>query len=275
MLIRSIKMQMSEMLRKRIVIFTYLVVLVFMSVNFLNNMMNYKEVQYVTQMYDPIKVFTLSDWSVSGYFFMEYFPLLVVLPTACAWLIDRDTRVKVYIQSRVGNTCYWYGKMFCVFFITFLIFTVPFFIEIILSCLCFSLKSAGDPSNFTYLQTIEEESQYFLSQIWLNHRVLYVVIMILIFGIVSGILGVFNFSVTTIPIFKYKIFTFFPIYILFYFISLTAAITGVSYTVYYSFILRVFNTSQKNWTVYSLFLLCLLCISVFLINFRTKRDDIL
>lgn len=275
MLIRSIKMQMSEMLRKRIVIFTYLVVLVFMSVNFLNNMINNKEVEYVTQMYDPIKLFTLSDWSVIGHFFMEYFPLLVVLPTACAWLTDRDTRVKVYIQSRVGNTCYWYGKMICVFFTTFLIFTVPFFIEIILSCLCFSLKSAGDPSNFSYLQTIEGESRYFLSQIWLNHRILYAIIMILFFGIVSGILSVFNFSITTIPVFKYKIFTFFPIYILFYLISLAAAITGVGYTVYYAFILRVFNISPKNWMVYGLFLLCLACVSVFMINFKTKRDDIL
>ena len=32
--------------------------------------------------------------------------------------------------------------------------------------------------------------------------------MIVLFGIVSGILAVFNFSICTLPIFKYKIFTF-------------------------------------------------------------------
>ena len=132
MFLNSIKMLLLEMLRKKTVVFTFFLVLAFVMANFYHNMFNNNEIQYISQMYDPIKMLTLSDWSVSGYFFMEYFPLLVVVPTSCAYLTDRDTKMKIYIESKTGKGYYWYAKLIVVFLTTFLIFTIPFFIEIML-----------------------------------------------------------------------------------------------------------------------------------------------
>lgn len=275
MFLNSIKMLLLEMLRKKTVVFTFFLVLAFVMANFYHNMFNNNEIQYISQMYDPIKMLTLSDWSVSGYFFMEYFPLLVVVPTSCAYLTDRDTKMKIYIESKTGKGYYWYAKLIVVFLTTFLIFTIPFFIEIMLSGICFDFHSAGDPSNFPYVQIIEYENQYFLSQLWLNHRVLYGIVMTCFFGIVSGVLAMFNFSITTLPFFKFKIFTFFPIYILFYIISFFTKLLNLDYTINYFFILRMFNLKEKNYIVYAVFLLILLIISFLLIKIKTVKDDLI
>lgn len=275
MLINSIKMQMSEMLRKKTVVFTYFVLLIFVMANFISNMLSYKDVQYVSQMFDPIKMLTLSDWSVSGYFMMEYYPLLVVIPTSCAFLTERGTGVRVYIQSKTGNISYWFGKLISVFLTTLLVFTVPFLIEIALSVICFSMSSNGDPTNMPYYQTIESESQFFLSKILLSSRVLYAITMTMLFGIISGILAVFNFSLTSLRFFKFKIFTFFPIYILFYLIETIEKFKMPEYTLNYFFILRMFNLSPKNNLLYAMFLMCLLLFSIILIGRKAKKDDTL
>lgn len=275
MLINSIKMQMSEMLRKKSVVFIYFALLIFVMANFISNMLGYRDVQYISQMFDPIKMLTLSDWSASGYFMMEYYPLLVVIPTSCAFLTERGTGVRVYLQSKTGNISYWYGKLISVFLTTFLVFTIPFLIEIALSAICFNLSSSGDPSNFSYYQTIENESQFFLSKILLSSRFLYAITMTILFGIISGLLAVFNFSLTSLRFFKFKIFTFFPIYILFYLIETIEKFKMPEYTLNYFFILRMFNTKTKNNLLYAMFLMCLLLFSIILIGAKAKKDDTL
>ena len=275
MLINSIKMQMSEMLRKKSVVFTYFALLIFVMANFISNMLGYRDVQYISQMFDPIKILTLSDWSASGFFMMEYYPLLVVIPTSCAFLTERSTGVRVYIQSKTGNISYWCGKLTSVFLTTFLVFTIPFLIEIALSTICFNMSSIGDPSNFQYYQTIESENQFFLSKILLSSRVLYAITMTMLFGIISGILAVFNFSLTSLRFFKFKIFTFFPIYILLYLIETIEKFKMPEYTLNYFFILRMFNMKTKNNLLYAMFLMCLLLFSVILIGTKAKKDDAL
>ncbi len=273
MIISSIKMQMHEMMRKKTVIFTYCILLFFVLINFFMNVYNNNNIQYISQMYDPMKVLTLSNWSVSGFFMMYFYPILVVLPTATCYLIDYDSKVKIYIQSKTGSFNYWYGKLISVFLTTFFIFTIPFILEILLSYICFSSKSIGDPSGFSYLQTIENENQYFLSQIWLNNKIIYTALLTLLFGVVSGIFATFNFAITSLSIFKYKIFTFFPIYVLFYSISIIELFINIKYTLSYMLILNMFEVSEKNYLIYTFFLICMLLVSIVLIGIKAKRDD--
>lgn len=281
MLMHSIKMQLSELFRKKSAAFTFFILFFFVLTNFYQNMFHNlyqnEEVKYISQMYDPIKLLTLSDWSTIGYFMMEYYPLLVVIPTACTYLTDKNTRIKTYIVSRTGSKNYWYGKTISVFLITFFVFTVPFLIEILLECICFYMQSAGDPSNFEFLQTIERENQYFLYQLGVPHKILYAILLTVLFGSVSGILAVFNFAVSTLPFFKYKIFTFFPVYILFYLISVLEKGLGLGYTLNYYFILRMYNVTAMNYNflVYFVFLMLLLFVSLIFIKIKTIRDDLI
>lgn len=271
------------MIRKKTVIFTFFILMAFVIVNFFVNVFQFRDVQYISQMYDPIKKLTLSNWSVSGYFMMEYYPLLVVIPTACVYLTDKSSKVKLYIESRVGKNNYWYGKAVCVFLVTFAVFTIPFLIEILLEGICFSMQSSGDPSGFEWIQTIQNENQMFLSGLWIQNKVLYALLMTILFGVISGVLAVFNFAVTTLPFFKYKIFSFFPIYILFYFISFAEKQLHISnvidYSMNYFFILRMFHgqtTAYKyNYKVYFVFLILLLAVSFLFVRIKTKKDDII
>ncbi len=275
MFINSVRMQLSGILRKKTVIVTFFVVLAFVMINFYTNMINNRDIQYISQMHDPIKLLTLSDWSVSGYFLMQFFPILVVFPTACTYLTDKETKVKIYIESKTGKEYYWYAKLVVVFITTFLVFTVPFFIEIVLEGICFDLRSAGDPSCFQYIQTIENENRNLLFQLFINHKVLYACVMTFFFGIVSGILAMFNFAIVTFSFFRFKIFTFFPIYVLFYLISFLEKILNLDYTINYFFILRIFNIKEKNYIVYAIFLAVLLIVSFFLVRIKIKRDDLI
>lgn len=275
MFLNSMKMQITGMMEKRAVKITFFLLFVFVIVNFFVNMMNYYEVQYVSQMYDPIKVLTLSTWSISGYFMMQFYPILVVIPTASEYFVDKETGVKIYIESKIGRKNYWYSKGVTVFLITFIIFTVPFLIELLLEGVCFSLDASGDPSGFQYIQTIENERGYIFYPLFLKHKFLYAIFMPVLFGLVSGVLALFNFAISTLAFIKYKIFTFIPIYILFYLLLIMERLLGAGYTFNYFHILRLFSSEPQNYFCYMLFLLVLVIVSCIILKIKTLKDDLL
>ena len=102
---------------------------------------------------------------------------------------------------------------------------------------------------------------------------MYAIINVLIFGMVSGILALFNFSVTTLPGMKYKIFAFFPIYLLFYLISILNTVIKPACTTRYTVILKMFSDGEKNYPLYCIFLIILVVLSVTLIEIKIRRDD--
>lgn len=104
MLLHSVRMQTAAILRKRTAAVTYLLLMEFVIVNFGLNLSRNHAVQYVSRMFDPVKTLTLSDWSIPGHYMMEYFPLLVVVPTACSYMDDRETRMQVYMEGRTGRS---------------------------------------------------------------------------------------------------------------------------------------------------------------------------
>ena len=275
MVVKVLKMQISSMLRKKETVLTFFIVMAFMFFIFYYNMcLNYK-VGNISQMRDFVKMLTLSDWTISGYFFTNFLPLLVVIPTACSYIADRDTRIKLYMEARCGKRTYWYSKLLSVFIVTFLIFTIPFLIEIIMSAICFNISSNGDPSLFGYYQTIENDANYELASLYINNKILYAIVMTLIFGIICGILATFNFAVTTIPIFRFRIFTFFPIYILLYVIIFIERVAKPDFTINYMLIIRMFASGSRNYMVYGIFLVALIIASLSMINIKIRRDEIL
>lgn len=271
----SFKAQFSEMIRKKTTIFTFFLVLIMSLVNFYANIVaNYKTGE-ITQMYDTIKCLMLSDWSVSGAYLIEFFPLIVVIPTACSYLVDRDTRMNVYIESRVDKKNYWYSKLLCVFVVTFLVFFVPFILELIISLISFGTKSTGDLTNSSFIFMMENEQEYFLNKLFLSNKIFYAVVNIFLFSVVSGIFAIFNFAIVTLPFFKYKIFAFFPMYVLIYVISFIEKVVNKPYTLNYYFVLRTFCTVNYNYMVYGLFLLILVIASIMLIELKIKKEDII
>lgn len=271
----SFTAQFSEMIRKKTTVFTFFLLFIISMINFWVNMVTNYKMGDITQMYDTIKCITLSEHSTLGYYLIQFYPLIVVLPTACAYLTDRDTRMSIYIESRVDNKCYWYSKLLSVFVVTFVVFSVPFILELIISLMSFGTSPIGDPTNVEFLFMMENEQEYFLNNLFLNNKVIYVIVMIMMFGIVSGILAVFNFSVVSLPFFKYKIFAFFPIYVLLYIISFVEKVLRKPYTFNYNFILKIFPVKEMNYPVYLMFFAFLIMVSLLLIKIKIKRNEII
>ena len=99
MLRKSISMQISYMLRRKSTVFVLLVLLITISINFFINMKTNGGKLYVSQMYSFEKMLTLSDNTMVGYFMMQYYPLLVVIPTGCVYISERNSGIDTYIQE--------------------------------------------------------------------------------------------------------------------------------------------------------------------------------
>lgn len=272
MLLKSIRLQLTHILSRKETIFTWFILLGFVTWNFISNIIQNQNAVYVTQMYDPVKTLTLSTWSVSGYFMMSFYPLLIAIPTSTIYLNDKNSGEITYLKARYGNKKYMRGKFFGVCIATFLIFTLPFLMEIVLDGICYSKGSVGDPSNFEYIQTAEDVKGYFAYGIFTKNRFLYAVICILLFGVISAVFAGFNYAVSTFKCFKYKIFTFFPIYILFFGIRFLGNTFKGSFTTNYFFILRMFDTNVKNEKVYLIFMLVLFVLSFAIIEVNGRRN---
>jgi len=106
MLRKSISMQISYMLRRKSTVFVLLVLLITISINFFINMKTNGGKLYVSQMYSFEKMLTLSDNTMVGYFMMQYYPLLVVIPTACVYISERNSGIDT-IKSRKKKLLVW------------------------------------------------------------------------------------------------------------------------------------------------------------------------
>lgn len=275
MLWTSYKTQMYSMLRKKTVVITFFILLTFVMANFAFVAIDNFKTEYIQLMFDYLKKSFLSDHNgMLGYYFFEFYPILVIFATSTCYLDDKNSKMKIYIQSRTGNTNYWIGKALSVFSVTFILFTLPFLIEILLGYVLFPYEGV-DPTNFSWLSIVEDESDYVFSQLWYYNRYVYVIINVLVFGLASAVLATFNFSLTTLPIFKFRIFTLFPIYLLVLVVSWIEDVLTLDYTLYYGFFMKMFNIQPTNYLVYFIFFTVLFLISAGLITIKIKKDDIL
>jgi len=268
--LKSVKMQISYNLRRKSVMGIFFLLLFLVVFNYITNMIYYDGLD-ATQMFNPVKLSALSSWTASSFYLMQFYPLLLVVPMACGFFNDKNARILNYMQSRVGIRNYFYAKQITVFVITFLLFTIPFLLELLIYRIIIPLCANGDPSNVEYWQTIEGDSNLFLSSIYYFSPYLYTALSILIFGLVTSIFSVFNFSVTTLPVFKYRIMTYFPVYILFFIINRFASIFGVSGETNYFLILPLYSSGDFIYPIYAVFLVALTVCSVILIEIRIHK----
>ncbi len=274
MLLKSIKMQMSQLFHKKTILCIYFLLFGAVLWNFFENMHQFHNGD-VTQMMNPLKLSSLSTWSPVMYYMMQFYPLLLVIPTASTYYDDKNSKILNYIQSRAGIRNYLVGKAVSIFFITVFLFTVPFITEIIAYSITVPFFAQGDPSNFQYFQTIEKDSTLFLSQLYYFNDYIYTILSIIIFGIVTGIFAVFNFCITTIKIFNFRVFVYFPIYVLFYLINIIGQFINYKYEINYFLILPLFAVPENvNYGNYFIFCICLLIISITILILKIRESDI-
>ena len=266
-------MQFQRIWKSKQTAITIYAVMAVVLFNFSYNAYSNWQTHYITEMYDPIMTLTLSDWTPAGYFFMLFYPILLVLPTAVSFQADRESGVVLYLLSKSSRRNYWFSKLLSVFAVTFCIFTVPFLIELFLQCICFDMRSNGEPSGFTFFQTVESLKAWPLGTLFIYNRVLYAALFITIFGIISAIMACFNFSLSTLPIFKYKIFSFFPIYALLYIIALYDNFQS-EYAYNFMTAFKIFPAKNVNYPAWLIIFGFMILFTLIFLEGQIRKDEL-
>lgn len=264
-----VKYQIKTLLLSKVTIIVWILLLGTAVVNFVLNCIHNAKIHYVTEMYDPVKTLVLSGWSDTGIIFMYIYPLIVVLPTAMIYYNERQNGINSFIQSRCGFRKYYYGNAIAVFIVTFVLFTLPFLMELCLSEICFSKYSIGDPSGLPYYESLAETGKILLYKLYIFSPGLYSLVMIIRFGVISGIFSLFNYSFSTSPKIRYKMISMIPLLVLLYALMLVDGFSPVKLT--YIQVLPMFEYTKHNEYVYVFGYLLILLVSILVLMINEKR----
>lgn len=277
---QSIKMQITTLFRKKSVIITYFLFLALVLWNYLNNIIQYHAYD-IMQMFHPLKIVFLSDWSALSFYFAQCYPLIVIIPVAFSYLNDKNSKELIFIQSRVGKRNYFIGRFVSAFVVTFFVFTIPLLLEVVLNCISFPLSATGDPSNYTLYSSNYQElvGQYIFRDLWISHEYLYVIFLIFIFGLLSSTLATFALACSTFSFVKYKIFVFIPVYFLLYIVEIIGewlqAKGYIQFSTNYFYYLRLFSTPYKSGFAYLCFIFIILLATSIIVIYKIRKDEIL
>ena len=187
----------------------------------------------ITGKYNMVKILGVLDANAMylgmGYatFFDKFFvvfPFLVVLPFAASYIDENSGAVEATILLRCGRYRYWFSKLFTTFVGNFVIIFIPFLINLLL-CNIFlphngitpygamnssSLASKLTGSNIA-IKTIDQGMP--LPELFYKSPFVYNFIFILLLAFLSGVMGVFLVSITSV-IKKGRVLLFLPFFIL-------------------------------------------------------------
>lgn len=227
--------QMRFMLRKREAVCVFYVLFIMVIYNFVDNVLRFQG-RDVLIMYHPMKMLLLS-YNRTGYnasntlMLIQVYPFLVALAAGFSLAKEYQLGIRTYMVSRIGNNAYQISKYIAVFLTTMIVFTVPFLLEIILNCLSFPMKAVGDMGGVPVYYSEEYAicvNNYQMKNLYLFSPYLYAVVGTLVFGAVSGLIGVFTAAMSSLVKVKYNVFLFIPIYAIMNFPSIYVGITGRS-----------------------------------------------
>lgn len=273
----SVKSQIRILMEKKITIFMFLAMIAIVLINYFQNVNAYANTA-INFMMNPMRLLLLSaDAYEAGslkFIFLQFYPFLVILPAGFSYALDKNSKMEIYLKGRLGGKNYFLGKIIAAFIVTFIIFTIPFLIEMGLNCIAFPLNANGNASyegvySTSYLASVEG---YLFFGAFKISSYLYSLITILIFGFSSGILAVFTMA-TSIFLSKYKVLMLLPTYLLLYGLGMLYTIlpNTTIHTSYFDYF-SMFDISNKNQVIF-LTVLILLLVSSILCIMRSARKD--
>lgn len=207
------------LLKKKESICVFYVLFFMVMMNFIGNVL-YFQGSDVLEMYQPMKLLLLSynRTNFNGtntLSLIQLYPLLVVCPAGFSLAREYQLGMRVFLVSRMGNFKYHVSKYLSVFLTTMIIFTIPFLMEIFLNYVSFPQAATGDFWNesiydISYRNKI---NNYFMKSLYLYSPCLYAIAGTLMFGAVSGLLGVFTAAISSLIKVKYRVFLFLPVFV--------------------------------------------------------------
>lgn len=279
MLYKATKVQTVSSLNRKGSIFTFLFLLALVLFNFISNV-NEFEGRDISRMYQPMKLLLLSYNRVNfngdmTLLFTQLYPILVVCPAGFILSKECQYGENVFMTARLGQKRYLLSKLLSAFLTTFLVFTVPFLIEIVLNCISFPLEAVGDLSNkHLYSNTyIKGVHNYLFYPLYSLSPYLYAVVGTVFFGIVSGILSMLTVAISSIARAKYNVFLLLPVFMLLHISVMIAEVnTKAPITIRWYDYFLLFNDYTKSPLGFVIVIFTIILISLVLITVSYRKD---
>lgn len=220
MLFKVIVKQTNFLLKQKEALLTMILFLGMILINYLENVISFRGTD-VSQMYQPMKLLLLSynriNYNANNtLLIVMLYPLLVSLPAGFSYIKEQQTKEEIFIMARIGKQKYMISKLGSAFFVTTIVFFVPFMTEIIMNCVSFPLCARGDLSNLSIYspEYADMVHNYWGYSVFLYSPVLYAVLGTLLFCVISGILATLTVAVSMITTVRYRVMLFLPVFLL-------------------------------------------------------------
>ncbi len=272
-LISMIRYQWAVQIRRKETVAMFYIVSLFVFVNFAINVFE-NWGKDAMEMYHPMKLLLLgSDSGAAGFYFRQCYPLLASIPAGFSFWKDRMSGEVVLQVARANKRDYFWGKAAAVFLVSFCVFALPLLLEIILNCLAFSLQATGDASGGSIYDPyyIEMVKRYMFSGLYCWSPCAYAVVFVLIFGMVSGVLGVLTMAVSTFPI-RFRVILLMPAYFLLYGTGHVGKLLHLPFDTEYFLYLGMYSGGRLSAAAMFGLMAVLLVCSAGVIYTRVKED---
>ena len=280
-MIKIIKHQTLFMLRQNIALMVFYILLAIVSLNFGSNVLTFQG-RDIIDMYHPAKMLVLSYDQVYDnmdimLLLIQLYPILIVCPAGFTLLSEKKRKTDCVLITRIGSIQYYLGKTIAAFFVTMIVFTIPFLIEFGLNCVSFPLAASGDfvDLNCYSPDYVKLTSNYMYSTLFHMNSYLYTFVGILFWGITSGIIGMFTVALSGIISFRFKILLFLPVYILLNIPAYMPQITDkLPFVVNWYNYIFLFDDHVKNNVFFISFLIILFIISIVCSVIKGRGDQL-
>lgn len=280
-MIKIIKHQTLFMLRQNIALMVFYILLAIVFLNFGSNVLNFQG-RDIIDMYHPAKMLVLSYDQVYDnmdimLLLIQLYPILIVCPAGFTLLSEKKRKTDCVLITRIGSIQYYLCKTIAAFFVTMIVFTIPFLIEFGLNCVSFPLAASGDFVDLNCYSTdyIELTNNYMYSTLFHMNSYLYTFVGIIFWGITSGIIGMFTVALSGIISFRFKILLFLPVYILLNIPAYMPQITDkLPFVVNWYNYIFLFDDHVKNNVFFISFLIILFIISIVCSVIKGRGDQL-
>lgn len=281
MFLKSVKTQLHFILRQRVTQAVFFLLMGLVGYNFVNNVLEFHGMD-VSNMYHPMKLLTLS-YNRAYYnvdvtlLFAQIYPLLVACPAGLILAKESQMKMNVLIESRIGKIRYFFSKGISVFFATMIVFTLPFLIEILLNVISFPMEANRDFSHFgayeeKYIQMVRN---YWFSELFRSSPYLYSIVMTILFGTISGLIGLMVMSFSAVFPVRFRV-----LYLILPFVLLNSTIYvlpaytgGTLQHVWYKYIF-LFGDGEKNCLVFAAILAVIVTFNFIAAMLAGKKDSV-
>lgn len=247
--------------------------------NYVGNVLRFQGTD-VSQMYHPMKLLCLSynrtNYSADNTLLLTMlYPVLVAMPAGLSYAKEQQTQEEVFLIARIGKRNYLLSKLWASFFATAAVFSFPFMMEVLINCVSFPLHAQKDFSNLGLYdpEYAEMVHRYLFDKLYLASPVLYAVLGTLLFGVLSGILGMFTVALSFAISTKYRVLLLLPAFLLLNgtsYLNMLMKKGGVS-TSWYEYMLLFDDTPKNGWYLLGA-VVFLLALTAFFCVFGMKKE---